>query len=878
MATSPITPPQRPPLLERSEQLAILAGRIDRLAKAREGSLVLLRGEAGAGKTALVQWFCDQHCPPARALWGGCDPLFAPRALGPFADIARVTGGDLEELVECGGRSHEVLDALATEVATRTPTLVVLEDLHWADEATLDVLRLLGRRIDGVRALVIATYRDDELGPSHPLRVVVGELVRAPGTTTIDLAPLSPGGVAQLADPYGIDADELHRTTGGNPFFVVEALTAQTGQIPGTVRDAVLARVAGVSARGRELLEVLTIVRPGAELPELEAIAGAAIEALDECLASGVVIPVGQGVAFRHELERLVIEESLPPHRQPALHARALQAMIAAGEASDLARLAHHADAAGDAQAVLRFAPQAAEHASASGAHRESAAQYARALGYAERLAPERRAELLERCAYEYMVTDQTDEAIETLRAAIGLHRELGDARAEGRALEQLSNVLWCPGRVAEARDAALQSVALLELGTPGRELAMAYSRLAQLCMDSEDADGAAAWGARALELAETMGETAIAIHTLNSVGTGALLRGDERGKEQLNRSLALATEAGLDDAVSRALTHLAWTAVRQRDYVFAAERLEMALRHASDHGVELRRGYVLGYRALLELDLGRWDDALDTAAIVLREPRRSRVPRIDALIVVGCVRARRGDPDVWTPLDEALALAERGEELQANAPVAAARAEVFWLQGKRDEVEQATAGALALARKWRSRWFTAELMVWRRRTGAVDEFAEDEVTGPYALELAGDWAGAAAAWRELGCPYETALALASSGEEGAMREALGLVQQLGATPAAAIVARRLRERGVRALPRGPRPSTQSNPAGLTTRELEVLTLLMEGMRNAQIAERLVLSPKTVDHHVSSILSKLDVSNRGEAAATAARLGLATPN
>jgi DNA-binding CsgD family transcriptional regulator/tetratricopeptide (TPR) repeat protein len=878
MATSPITPPQRPPLLERSEQLAILAERLDRLATAREGSLVLLRGEAGAGKTAVVQWFCDQRCPPARALWGGCDSLFAPRALGPFADIARVTGGDLEELVERGGRSHEVLDALAAEVATRAPTLVVLEDLHWADEATLDVLRLLGRRIDGVRALVLATYRDDELGPAHPLRVVVGELARTPGTTTIDLTPLSPTGVAQLADPYGIDADELHRTTGGNPFFVVEVLTAQSRQIPGTVRDAVLARVAGLSARGRELLEVLTIVRPGADLRVLDAIAGAAIEALDECLASGVVIPAGDGVAFRHELERLVIEESLPPHRHPALHARALEAMIASGEATDLARLAHHADAARDAQAVLRFAPQAAEHASASGAHRESAAQYARALGYAERLEPERRAELLERCAYEYMVTDQTDEAIETLRAAIGLHRELGDAPAEGRALEQLSNVLWCPGRVAEAREAALQSVALLELGTPGRELAMAYSRLAQLCMDSEDADGAAAWGGRALELAETMGETEIAIHTLNSVGTAALLSGDEQGKEQLDRSLALATEAGLDDAVSRALTHLAWTAVRQRDYALAAEHLETALRHASDHGVELRRGYVLGYRALLELDLGRWDDALDTAAIVLREPRRSRVPRIDALIVVGRVRARRGDPDVWTPLNEALALAERGEELQANAPVAAARAEAFWLQGKGDEVEQATAGALALARQRRSRWFTAELMAWRKRAGAVDEFAEDEVTGPYALEVAGDWAGAAAGWRELGCPYETALALASSGEEGAMREALDLVQQLGATPAAAIVARRLRERGVRALPRGPRQSTQSNPAGLTARELEVLALLTEGMRNAQIAKRLVLSPRTVHHHVSSILSKLDVSNRGEAAAAAARLGLATPN
>src|SRR5437764_6659714 len=219
MAPSRITPPQQPPLLERSEQLAILAERADRLATAREGSLVLLHGEAGAGKTALVQRFCDQRCPPARALWGGCDSLFAPRALGPFAEIARVTGGDLEKLVERGARSHELLDALAAEVATRAPTLVVLEDLHWADVATLDVLRLLGRRIDGVRALVLGTYRDDELGPAHPLRVVVGELARTRGTTTVDLAPLSPAAVAGLAGPHGIDADRPFRTAGGKPLL-----------------------------------------------------------------------------------------------------------------------------------------------------------------------------------------------------------------------------------------------------------------------------------------------------------------------------------------------------------------------------------------------------------------------------------------------------------------------------------------------------------------------------------------------------------------------------------------------------------------------------------------------------------------------------------
>ena len=861
-------------LLERSEQLTALDDALATVLTERQGRLVLLRGEAGVGKTALVRRFCKQQRPPSRILWGACEALFTPRALGPFVDVAQLVGGQLEDLLERGGRPHEVLSALAREASEVSPTVLVIEDLHWADEATLDVLRLLGRRVHEFRALVVGTYRDDELAATHPLRVVLGELVRTHGVAGVDIARLSPGAVAALAEPYDVDADELYRSTGGNPFFVSEVLAAGTKEIPSTVRDAVLARAARLSPAARTLLEALAVVSPGAKVGVLEAIAGDAIECLEECIVAGLVASATAGVAFRHELARLVIDESMAPNRRVALHARALQAM---GRSADPARLAHHAEAAGDAGAVLGFAPEAARRASALGAHRESAAQYARALRFADGLAPEVRAELLERRGYECMVTDQTDEAVEALRGALALRERLGDVRGRADGLQRLADVLWCPGLVAEADQAAREAATLLEDLDPGREQAMAYGRVSQLLKDAEDLDGAVAWGTRALDLADALDETEIAIHALITIGAARFMGGSPEGKEQLKRGLALAKDAELEDQVGRAMLNLVHVAQRQRRYAVAYDYLESAFRYTSERGLELWRGYLLGYRAQMELDLGRWSEAVETAALVLREPRRSRIPRIVALTVVGRVRARRGDPDVWSPLDEALSLAERGDELQASEPIAVGRAEAAWLDGDRDGVDRATTGALTLARLRRSRWVVAELAAWRIRAGIIDQLANSEAAGPYVLEIAGDWSRAATQWQDLGCLYEAALALGNAGDETSLRRALDELQALGSPPAAAIVARRLRARGAQGLPRGPRRATKANAAGLTTRELEVLTLLPGGMRNAEIARRLVVSERTIDHHVSAILRTLDARTRGEAVATGTRLALIDP-
>jgi DNA-binding CsgD family transcriptional regulator len=856
-------------LLERAGEFSALGESLETVQRSSRGRVVLVSGEAGVGKTALLRRFCDDCAGGARFLWGACDALFTPRPLGPLIVVAEDTGGELEELVAGGVMPHEVVAALARELRARAPTVFVLEDIHWADEATLDVLRLLARRVETVPALIVASYRDDELDRTNPLRIVLGELATSPTVARLKLAALSPAAVAQLAEPHAVDADELYRKTAGNPFFVVEALAARAEEIPETVRDAVFARAARLSPPAKRLLEAVAVVPPQAELWLLEALAAQEIDALDECLTSGMLTSEPGGMAFRHELARLAVEDSVAPNRRVDLHRKALAALAdPPGGARDLARLAHHAEAAGDDDAVLRFAPAAAARAASLGAHREAAAQYARALRFGGRLPAAERADLLEGRSRECFLTDQYDEGIAALEQELEYRRALGDRLEEGDALRRLSTFLWCPGKTAEAERSARDAVALLEYLPPGRELALAYAALAANCKDAMRSDEAIAWGGRALDLAERLDNTEIVVHALATIGVC------QEDYEKLEQSLERGRRAGLAEQVGRTFVLLADAAVGRRRHSVANMYMEPGIAYCSERGLDLYHLYLLAYRARLELDQGHWSEAVDSAASVLRIPRTSTTPRIVSLVVLGLLRARRGDPGQWAALDEGWALAEPTGELPRLGPVAAARAEAAWLEGDRDAVGKATEGALGLALERKSPWLIGELAVWRRRADLNGEIAAEAAT-PYTLQLAGEWARAAQLWTEIGCPYEAALALADADEEAPLRRALDELQRLGAQPAATIVARRLRERGARALPRGPRRTTQKNPANLTARELEVLGLVAQGLRNAQIAERLVLSEKTIDHHVSAILRKLDVRTRGEASAQAARLGLA---
>jgi predicted ATPase/DNA-binding CsgD family transcriptional regulator len=856
-------------LLERGDALAAIRNRLAD-AYAGHGHVLLVSGEAGVGKTSLLRRAAEEH--EGRVWWGACDALETPHPLAPLRDIARESDAPFRALLDSGSDRSELFDAVIAQLGSE-PTLMVIEDAHWADESTLDLIKFVARRIARLPAVLAVTYRDDEVMATHPLRRVIGYLPPA-DTTRIEVPPLSPEGVEVMARHALRSPRGLHELTRGNPFFLAELLRQSGDGVPRSVEDLVLSRLAVLPEPSQAIVRLASIVPARIERHLVDSLLSPDTAALDACLASGLLLADAASLSFRHELARVAVEQSLWVPVAEALHARVLQSLVAAGDATP-ARLVHHAARANDVAAVHKYGPIAAKLAFERGAHREAASHYRALLALAADAPEDDRLLWMDTYAVECHYTDQLCEAIETRETMARMLAGRGNTLLEGENLSQLSMHYVVALRNADADDASRRAIAILETQPPSKSLACAYRVEAQLRMLDRDNAESAAWSRKAIEMALELDYRHLLSAAYNTFGAALILLDDPDAIPTLERAIEIALADRLHYSAANGYSNLGSALGEVFRLAEGEPYVRRAIEYSTRYEVDFFRNYSLAWLALYDMFLGRWDDAEDHAREVLAFTSEPNTSRIMALCALGRMQLRRGEPEAERTLDEALALALETETLQRIAPVRLARAEAAFMRGDMAAVIEEARAVLRLAVPRSHSWFAGEAALWMQKAGSKDA-PPKACAKPFALELSGRSRDAAAEWARIGCPYESARAL-SEGDADAQLEALAAFEALGAKPAATALRAKMREAGVRGLPRGARASTQGNPHGLTDRELEILALLAAGMKNSQIAAKLSRSVRTIDHHVDAVLKKLGARTRTEAVANASREGLLAP-
>jgi DNA-binding CsgD family transcriptional regulator/tetratricopeptide (TPR) repeat protein len=842
-------------LLERDAPLAALLTALDE-AETGHGSIALVSGEAGIGKTSLVREFATRAEARARLLQATCDDLVTPRTLGPLHDAAAGSVGPLATALADEG---PVFTALLDELEAAAPTVLIVEDAHWADDATLDVLGYVGRRVETKPALLVLTVRDEAVDPHHPLHRLYGMLAGSP-VHRLELERLSREAVGALADGTGRDPGAVHALTRGNPFFVTEALAAPADEVPVNVKDAVLARVRLLSPECRAALDCISVVP--STIPTDLAQALGALDALEEAEQAGLVELRPDGLGFRHELARRAIELSLSALRRRQLNAAVVAALRSRGGA-DRGRLLHHAAQAGDVDTLLEEGPTAARQAARAGSHRQALAHFEAVVPHADRLPLEERASFLNDYAWELYNAHRFRAAVEASHAAERLYRELAAPVPLAMCLVRLSRHLFMTGATDAAEEAAQRAV--VTLLDARDEPALAYATLylgAILAQTRPEFATEVLERADALALGSRLPE--LAALCLNYLAIVRVEAGEPDGLQTMRNSIALAQAGAHHEATARGYCNLAELLLR----VGRLDELERCVREGLNFTRE--RGFwshaynLEVHRCLLLLRRGDWDAAQAGLRTLLEDVIDPGMLFAYSAPWLGRLLARRGDRSAGKLIAEAWQHAQSGRLRIGLAYAGIARAEWGWLAGDIDAAREVASVMLPRMENRGAAPFRAELLRFLKRAGLEAEPFDGCPPG-WNEGLHGDWRAASAVWRRAGDPYETALEQLE-GDAESCAEAVITLERLGATAVLPFARDRLRAFGV-SVPRGPRATTRANPAGLTARQAAVLELLREGMTNAEIADQLVLSVRTVDHHVAAILSKLGVSSRREAAA-----------
>lgn len=711
-------------------------------------------------------------------------------------------------------------------------TLLLLDDLQWMGADALKLLAsllhpaptALSAPISTAPLRIIAAYRSTEVQVGDPLVTLQGDLAREGLVESLALGPLAPSearvllhdllahatapGDGRDGQPNPMQASEqverLVQRTGGVPFFLVscaqevrsgifaEQGATEAGRVPWPVAQTIRQRMAMLPTAAREILLVAAVLGrsvPGPLLiqvlrwPEEEILTG-----LEHACRARLLVEVEEDAyQVSHDLIQEVVVGELTSRRRKTLHQRIAEALEATPGELPIELLAYHYERSEHREKAIFYLERAGERAAAVYAHTEAAQHYRMALRSAEILDVEHRARLLERLSEACRLTSQLVEAIHSQEAALAIWQAAEQQTRVGHCWRELSRLHWLLGHRAEADQCADQAIAVLRGLPPSIELARALSNKAYIAMLRDDDTTAVRWGTRAIVLAEQLGHIETLSYALGTIGAVEIFAGNERGRAKLERSVQLAQEHGLHEYVAQATGGLAEHAVAVRDYPRATQYLADGLSYCQAHDIVIERLFMRAIRARARLDQGDWTRAEEDAQAVLVEAGGAQAMvagRIPALVVLGYVRARRGDPNVWAVLDEAYNLARTLNEPNRLMLVAAARAEAAWLAGQVDWCRAEAQVGFDLEPPGRGiSWCFGELAFWLWRSGGLAE-APRTAAEPFARHIAGDWRAAATVWERIGCPYERAMALAD-GDELAQRAALSLFEGLGAEPAA---------------------------------------------------------------------------------------------
>jgi DNA-binding CsgD family transcriptional regulator/tetratricopeptide (TPR) repeat protein len=857
-------------LLEREKYLDQLEN-IYQEVKSNYGHTVFIYGEAGIGKTSLVNYFLQSQPKTSYVFSGACDSLYTPRPLGPLYDISGKIGNSFSSLLQEETNRPRIFTALLEEFQSRSlPVILIFEDIHWADEATADLIKFLCRRIQQTKCMFILTFRDNE---STGTRRIIADI--PPGSfTRIEIAPLSKKAVDQWAEQLNYSGEDIYRLTNGNPFYISEILASYSDGIPENIKDSILNVFYRQHEEVREFWEKISIHPGRIEAALLEKIDPDYLEKLEACLRSSVLQTDGKYVYFKHDLYRRAIEETINPIQTRLFHKEILDLVLMDQvPAVDNVRIVHYAKMAEDSEKIVEYAPKAAADASKLGAHEEAATFYKMAL--ASSIHPEEHIiNLSEKYAYECYLTNQIREAITTSENTLAYFQKNKNLIKEGDTLRFLSRLWWLEGQREKAEIYALKAIEVLENGNPTRERALSYSNFAQLKMLAYQADEAVIWAKKAIQLAGKLNDIEIICHALNNMGTAQLHQPERfrEGQANLLKSLKIGLENGFHEHVARAYTNLSSAQIFINNYEDGYKYLMDGIDYCEERDLDSWTYYMLSWKAQAELDRGNWKEA-EKICDRLLESKIQSIVKIGTLVVKFTLNIRRGNRVYVAMLHEAGEMALRSGELQRIIPVLSAYLEYYWLY--RGEIPQLIIDkAIDLLIKSGDPWSWGKLIFWAKKCRInIDLNKVPSLPALYELINNDNWEEAGREWEKRGCPYYHAICLMECGIEE-KKKALMILKSLETVATEDKLKRELRELGFKTIPRGPRKSTRMNLAQLTNRQVEVLSLLKEGYSNHEIAEQLFVSRKTIDHHVSAILSKLEVKSRNKAVQEAINLGI----